>query len=84
MGNVMGEEGRVGAVLGNWDGVEGGEAFPEGGVGVWRLQGSAPCSRVPLLPWMGPGKSSTAPFLGWHQPSQPPRLLLPFSPVPPS
>lgn len=29
MGNIMGEKGRVGAMLGNWDRMEGGEAFSE-------------------------------------------------------
>lgn len=32
MGNIIGEKGRVGAVFGNWDRMEGGAAFPERGV----------------------------------------------------
>lgn len=32
MGNIIGEKGRVGAVFGNWDRMEGGAAFPVRGV----------------------------------------------------
>lgn len=69
MGKIMGENGRVGAVLGNWDRLERGEAFPEREVsGAGREMPVLFCGVVFL---MRPGKSSPS-VLGWHQPFQPP------------
>lgn len=42
------------------------------------LAGQCPCFPLSSLSWMGPGKSSSPPFLEWHQLLQPPHLLLPF------
>lgn len=82
MGNTMGEKGRVGAVLGNWDCMEGGEAFLERGV-------SGAGRAVPVL-------SGGVVILyvvrevlfsfSWVAPAfpTPPYLLLPFSHITPS
>lgn len=72
MGIFAGDQGRMGAVFGDWDRVDGGKAFPERGVsGAGRaltvLSGGVvlDVSREVLLPF----------FLGWHQPFPAPLIL---------
>lgn len=82
MGNIMGGKGRVGAMLGNWNRMEGGEAFLERGLsGAGRavpvLSGGVVILDVP--------REALSPF-SWVAPalSTPPYLLLPFSHITPS
>lgn len=82
MGNIMGEKGRVGAVLGNWDRMEGGEAFSERVIWCW--QGSARALWWRCYPGCVQGSPPLPLFLGGTSPSHPPHLLLPFSHITPS
>lgn len=78
-GDIVGEKGRVGAVFGDWDRVDGGEAFPQRVVpGAGRA--------LPVLSGgvviLDVSREVSSPlFLGGTSPSSPPHPLLPFSPI---
>ena len=72
-GDTVGEKGRVGAVFGDWDRVDGGEAFPERGVSGASRALPLLCGGVVIL---DVSREVPPPSFSWVAPALPAPLIL--------